>query len=76
MSNLIDRQKLLDLLAKTPGVGNRALDRVRELPGTCCVDLVRCSDCKHYDTHDHRCKFWNHGVMKSDFCSYAERKET
>ena len=37
-------------------------------------DLI-CADCKHYDTHDHRCKWWNHGVERDDYCSRAERKD-
>ena len=37
-------------------------------------ELIRCKDCKHYDTHDHRCKQWNHGVVVADYCSRAEKK--
>lgn len=37
--------------------------------------LVRCKDCKHYDTHDHRCKVWNHGVIVMGFCYKGEREE-
>ena len=32
MSDLIDRQKAIDVLARVPGVGNKALDAVRALP--------------------------------------------
>ena len=39
-------------------------------------ELVRCKDCKNLDTHNHRCKVWNHGVYAwFDFCSRAEREE-
>lgn len=38
--------------------------------------VVRCRECKHLDTHNHRCKVWNHGVYAwFDFCSRAERRE-
>lgn len=36
--------------------------------------LVRCRECKQLDTHDHRCKVWNHGVDEEDFCSRGERR--
>ena len=36
--------------------------------------IIRCKDCKKYDSHGHRCKWWNHGVSNIDWCSYAERR--
>ena len=39
-------------------------------------EIVRCKDCTHYDTHGHRCKHWNHGVMAEDYCSKGERIDT
>lgn len=35
-------------------------------------EIVLCIDCKRYDTHGHRCKFWNHGVTGVDWCSKSE----
>ena len=35
---------------------------------------VRCRDCKHYDSHDHRCRVWNHGVEVVDYCSRADMR--
>lgn len=35
--------------------------------------VVKCSHCKKYDRHNHRCKWWNHGVSNVDWCSYAEK---
>ena len=39
------------------------------------VEVVRCKDCKRYDRHNHRCKWFNHGISNIDYCSYGERKE-
>lgn len=39
------------------------------------VKVIRCKDCKRYDSHNHRCKVWNHGINVEDFCSRGERKE-
>lgn len=39
------------------------------------LDIVFCKYCKHYDSHNHRCKVWNHGIGMEDFCSHGERKE-
>ena len=37
--------------------------------------IVRCKNCDHYDTHDHRCKVWNHGVIVMGFCYKGERED-
>ena len=38
-------------------------------------DIIACGDCNHYDRHDKRCKKWNHGVERYDYCSRAEWRE-
>lgn len=40
------------------------------------VKVVRCRDCARYDTHDKRCRYWNHGVGVDldGYCSKAERR--
>ena len=45
--DLISRQAALAALTSTAGVGNRALNKIRELPSAQ-PDIVRCKDCKHY----------------------------
>lgn len=35
-------------------------------------EIIRCKDCRHYDTHGHRCKAWNHGVADDGFCYKGE----
>lgn len=37
-------------------------------------EITRCKDCKKYDAHGHRYKYWNHGVAITDYCSYGEKK--
>lgn len=48
--------------------------RIRPVYSIDAVPVVRCKDCMKYDTHGHRCKHWNHGVVVMDFCSRAERR--
>ena len=38
------------------------------------VEVVRCGDCERYDSHDHRCEYWNHGVYIYEFCSHGKEK--
>lgn len=38
-------------------------------------ERIKCSHCKHYIRHDHRCGWWNHGVSNVDWCSYGKRRE-
>ena len=32
------------------------------------LEIIRCKDCKAYDSHDKRCKVWNHGVAEYEYC--------
>lgn len=45
-----------------------AIDVIDKVPGA----LICCKECKKYDTHNHRCKHWNHGVDAMDWCSRGE----
>ena len=47
---------------------------IEELPTADVVEVVKCKQCKHYDTHNHKCWYWNHGIRKDDYCSKAERR--
>ena len=38
-------------------------------------ERIKCSHCKHYIRHDHKCGWWNHGVSNVDWCSYGKRRE-
>ena len=51
-----------------------AFDVVDDLPSAQ-PEIIVCADCKHWVCHDRRCGYWNHGVKKLDWCSYAERRE-
>ena len=43
------------------------------------TDLIRCKDCKHWDTHKRLqiswCRYLHIDMGSDSFCSYAERKE-
>ena len=39
------------------------------------IDIVRCGECKHYDTPECQIKVSLYGLNADDFCSYGERKE-
>lgn len=40
------------------------------------VDIVRCGECEKYDSHDHRCKYFNHGIADTTaFCSWGRRRD-
>lgn len=84
MTDLIDRAKAIAELKREASCGDRdyekgleiAADILELFPSVDAVEVVRCRECKHLDTHNHRCKVWNHGVyVWFDFCGRAERKE-
>ena len=71
MSDLISRQSAIE------AIFGRSHDiiksRLKNLPSVE-PEIIRCKDCERYDAHNHRCKWWNHGVSNIDWCSYAERR--
>jgi hypothetical protein len=88
MSDLISRQaaivnikknELMDLDEYRRWYNHGLLDAeisILDLPSADVVEVVRCRDCIRYDTHDKRCKYWNHGVGVdlNGFCSKGERR--
>lgn len=47
---MISLDEALSVLSKTPGVGNRALDKLKSLPT---VELIRCKGCRHQTKYFH-----------------------
>ena len=80
MARYIDADWLLDVVENiirwdTERDRNRIIHQVRELtPAADVVEVVRCGNCLKYDTHDKRCKYWNHCVVVMNYCSKAERR--
>jgi len=90
MDDYISRQAAIDAIKETPiyvtlnyGIGafpvvstETALNQIVDLPSADVVEVVRCRDCIRYDTHDKRCRYWNHGVGVdlNGFCSKGERR--
>ena len=50
---------------------------IEELPTADVVEVVRCRDCARYDSHNKRCKYWNHGigVDLDGYCSKGVRTD-
>ena len=57
---------------------------IAEIPTVDAVEVVRCLDCKHWDSEtwlcDNHSTFGHHGLelnmfSEDDFCSYGERKD-
>lgn len=39
------------------------------------IEVIRCKNCKHYDTESNTCKILDaNGYQPDDYCSYGERK--
>lgn len=90
MSDLIDRQAIFKKVEKIRQ-GLQMMDdtrraslimngmylcekEVRNLPSAQ-PEHIKCRDCKKYDAHDHRCRWWNHGTNEAGWCYVAERRE-
>ena len=60
------------------------VDTFADIPAADVVEVVRCRDCKHWDSEtwfcDNHSTFDHHGLewnmfSEDDFCSYGERKD-
>lgn len=56
------------------------VDTFAEIPATDVVEVVRCKDCKGYNTHDCAegfgwCEAFGLGKTDDQFCSYGERAD-
>ena len=91
MARLIDADRALEIV-RDQGIAhpnayhltNYATLVLREAPTVDAVPVVRCRDCKHWDSEtwfcDNHSTFWHHGLdwnmfSEDDFCSYGERKD-
>lgn len=61
---LIDADALMDYLTIIP------IDLAEDV-----VKVVRCRDCKYFDTHYIACKSWKNVTQASAYCWYGERRE-
>lgn len=89
MAEYIERDKVL-AFAYWAGEGHIRygvvdIDDIENIPAADVVPVVRCKDCKHFETpYCMLCKtrigagYWSHDMAyrkPDDFCSYGERKE-
>lgn len=86
MAEYIDRAKFLKECIKTfgnPSLQIKAIENIAEKCTVDAVEVVRCKDCKHYQTEPfskdgekvcYRCDDYQY-TDKDDFCSCGERKE-
>lgn len=56
------------------------VDTFAEIPATDVVEVVRCKDCKEYNTHSCAegfgwCEMWDLGKTDNQFCSHGERAD-
>lgn len=76
---LIDADALFREMEKAEWYNNADRDEIAEemvlYAPTIKPEIVRCKDCRHYNSHDHKCKVWNHGVILSGFCHEAMKGE-
>jgi hypothetical protein len=85
MAEYIEREKLIDELehlhedAELSYLG--VYDCVKSVPTADVVPVVRCKDCKNYNTFGCAdgfgwCENFNNGVTDEHYCSYGERKNS
>ena len=82
----ISRQAAIDALNHESRCGavidhcglETAMDIISELPPATQTEIIRCKDCKYYNSEEKEClDLLGHGRRweEYDFCNYAERKQ-
>ena len=79
MDDLISRQAAIDALSTiTMYKGSIPFDtavmRIKQLPPIQ-PEIVRCKDCKHFESEYGYCDYYQWNMTGGDFCSKAERRE-
>lgn len=78
MSDLIDRGMAIThvnaVLFPKINTAKEAEKALRQLPTVDAVEVVRCKDCKYFDSDMERCDGGEHPTMPDAFCSWAERR--
>ena len=56
---------------------DHACDVLKQIAGNDVVKVIRCRDCKRFDSEKHVCRYWFSGdeYDENGYCSFAERKE-
>ena len=74
---MIEKDAVLKILSESffrgclPITYLEVCDKINNLPE---FNIVLCRGCKHYDSHDHRCMYFNHGVKDWNYCCFGEVK--
>lgn len=77
MSDYIKREDAIKEANTWSMFGNDNLEsRLKRLPSADVVEVVRCKDCKFWDSDCIWCNLWGNTQEYDDgYCNYGERKE-
>ena len=73
-SDTISRQAAIDALYSVDEYNSRSVKAIKQLPPIQ-TDIVRCKDCKHFESEYGYCDYYQWNMTGGDFCSKAERRE-
>lgn len=48
-NDTVSRQLVIDTLIPLPGIGRKAIDKIRDLPPADQPEIIKCMECKHYE---------------------------
>lgn len=69
-----DRMNIEEIAERALKASKQSMIKIlRDLPSAE-TENIHCKDCIHYDTHNHRCRYWNHGVKVDGYCSKADMR--
>lgn len=84
MSRYIDADKLIEDVRRKRGlheiIKGVIYSFLHDAPTADVVEVVRCKDCKEYNTHSCAegfgwCEMWDLGKTDNQFCSYGKRAD-
>lgn len=87
-NDTVSRQLVIDTLIPLPGIGRKAIDKIRDLPPAEQPEIIKCMECIHYEASiagnpwgvcchkDWIANNIGHNVDENGWCYRAERRTT
>ena len=73
-TDCISRQAAIDALYSVDEYNSRSVKAIKQLPPIQ-PGIVRCKDCKHFESEYGYCDYYQWNMTGGDFCSKAEKRE-
>ena len=79
-NDTVSRRLVIDTLIPLPGIGRKAIDKIRDLPPADQPEIIKCMECRFWAKQENslqgRCALLQIHPTGEWFCGNARREET